>query len=82
MDWREIEGLAYDEIADILQINMGTVKSRLLRGRAALRTVLAQRLPEWGRAAGHVSASGPSAPKKASRGEASRPGTTSKGSSL
>ena len=44
---REIEGMAYDEIAEILGINMGTVKSRLLRGRAALRTLLGARLPEF-----------------------------------
>src|ERR1700735_4144361 len=37
---REIEGFAYDEIADILNINLGTVKSRLTRGRSALRTLL------------------------------------------
>ena len=44
---REIEGMAYDEIAEILNINMGTVKSRLMRGRAALRTLLGARLPEF-----------------------------------
>jgi RNA polymerase sigma-70 factor (ECF subfamily) len=38
---REIEGFAYEEIAEILQINLGTVKSRLTRGRAALRALLA-----------------------------------------
>jgi RNA polymerase sigma-70 factor (ECF subfamily) len=38
---REIEGFAYEEIADILEVNLGTVKSRLTRGRAALRTLLA-----------------------------------------
>lgn len=48
---REIEGMAYDEIADILNINMGTVKSRLLRGRAALRGLLGARLPEFAAAA-------------------------------
>ena len=37
---REIEGLGYEEIADILQVNLGTVKSRLTRGRAALRQLL------------------------------------------
>ncbi len=38
---REIEGFTYEEIADILQVNLGTVKSRLTRGRAALRAQLA-----------------------------------------
>jgi RNA polymerase sigma-70 factor (ECF subfamily) len=38
---REIEGFAYEEIAEILQVNLGTVKSRLMRGRAALRSLLA-----------------------------------------
>ena len=37
---RDIEGLGYEEIADILQISLGTVKSRILRGREALRRVL------------------------------------------
>jgi RNA polymerase sigma-70 factor, ECF subfamily len=41
---RDIEGLGYEEIADILQISLGTVKSRILRGREALRRVLSQRL--------------------------------------
>src|SRR6202042_3296190 len=38
---REIEGFTYEEIAEILQVNLGTVKSRLTRGRAALRNLLA-----------------------------------------
>ncbi|SEB77604.1 sigma-70 family RNA polymerase sigma factor [Terriglobus roseus] len=46
---REVEGMAYDEIAEILNINIGTVKSRLMRGRAALRTLLGARLPEFAR---------------------------------
>lgn len=37
---REIEGFAYEEIAEILQTNVGTVKSRLMRGRVALREAL------------------------------------------
>jgi RNA polymerase sigma-70 factor (ECF subfamily) len=41
---RDIEGLGYEEIADILQISLGTVKSRILRGREALRRVLTERL--------------------------------------
>ena len=38
---REIEGLAYDEIAQVLGLADGTVKSRLLRGRELLRRKLA-----------------------------------------
>src|ERR1700738_3018034 len=37
---REIEGFAYEEIAQILSVNLGTVKSRLTRGRSALRSLL------------------------------------------
>jgi RNA polymerase sigma-70 factor (ECF subfamily) len=37
---REIEGFGYEEIAEILNVNLGTVKSRLTRGRAALRECL------------------------------------------
>jgi RNA polymerase sigma-70 factor, ECF subfamily len=48
---REVEGLSYEEIADILEISLGTVKSRILRGRDALKKHLAGRLepssPEW-----------------------------------
>jgi RNA polymerase sigma-70 factor (ECF subfamily) len=37
---REIEGFGYEEIAELLNVNLGTVKSRLTRGRAALREAL------------------------------------------
>ena len=36
----DIEGLAYEEIAHITNTNIGTVKSRLSRGRARLRDLL------------------------------------------
>jgi len=36
---REVEGLSYDEIAAALQIDEGTVKSRLARSRAALAAI-------------------------------------------
>jgi RNA polymerase sigma-70 factor, ECF subfamily len=37
---RDIEGMDYEQIAEILQIEMGTVKSRLSRARTALRELL------------------------------------------
>jgi RNA polymerase sigma-70 factor (ECF subfamily) len=38
----DIEGLSYEDAADALATNVGTVKSRLSRGRAALRDFLVQ----------------------------------------
>lgn len=39
---REVEGLSYDEIAEALDIAVGTVKSRLTRARQALRASLGE----------------------------------------
>ena len=39
--FRDIEGFTYEEIAEILDLNVGTVKSRLMRGRAQLKALLA-----------------------------------------
>jgi RNA polymerase sigma-70 factor (ECF subfamily) len=39
---RDIQNMSYEEIAEILQISLGTVKSRILRGREALKRELSQ----------------------------------------
>jgi RNA polymerase sigma factor (sigma-70 family) len=42
----DIEGLSYEEIAATLDIKLGTVRSRIHRGRAQLRDALAHRAPD------------------------------------
>jgi len=34
---RDLEDMSYEEIAEVLDVSLGTVKSRLTRGRDALR---------------------------------------------
>ena len=38
---RDLEEMSYEEIAEVLAISLGTVKSRITRGRDALRKILA-----------------------------------------
>lgn len=55
---REIEGFAYEEIAEILQTNLGTIKSRLTRGRNALRLLLEASTPKPRPSTAHNAAPG------------------------
>lgn len=45
----DIEGLTYEEVSAALDVKMGTVRSRISRGRAMLRKALAHREPAPGR---------------------------------
>jgi RNA polymerase sigma-70 factor (ECF subfamily) len=38
---RDLEGLSYEEISEIMEVSVGTVKSRILRGRRLLKGALA-----------------------------------------
>ena len=41
---RDIEDLSYEDIATVLNVSLGTVKSRITRGREGLRKILEVRL--------------------------------------
>jgi RNA polymerase sigma-70 factor, ECF subfamily len=45
---RDIEDLSYEEIAEITGVSLGTVKSRLMRGRQALKKRLEQYVKQHG----------------------------------
>jgi RNA polymerase sigma-70 factor, ECF subfamily len=45
---RDLEDMSYEEVAEVLEISLGTVKSRLTRGREALRQRLAPYVREVG----------------------------------
>jgi len=52
---RDLEGMSYEEVAEVLSISVGTVKSRILRGRRLLREILEPilRTPQGANAATH-----------------------------
>lgn len=54
---RDLEEMSYEEIAEVLEVSLGTVKSRLTRGREALK----QRLAKYVREAGNELGISPSA---------------------
>jgi RNA polymerase sigma-70 factor (ECF subfamily) len=45
---RELEEMSYEEIAEVMEVSLGTVKSRLTRGREALKRRLAGYIREVG----------------------------------
>jgi len=49
---RDLEDMSYEEIAEITQVSLGTVKSRLTRGREALRKRLTAYVMEHGQQLG------------------------------
>ena len=70
----DVEGLSYEEIAEILGTKLGTVRSRIHRGRAQLRTALAHREPDVGRRRYSGPASAPTAPSTRTGGSGEAPG--------
>jgi RNA polymerase sigma-70 factor (ECF subfamily) len=49
-----VEGLSYRELADVMQLPMGTVMSRLSRGREALRGAVTDTLHQYGIPRRHI----------------------------
>ena len=48
---RDVKGYSYDEIASMLDANVGTIKSRISRGREKLREILSKQSELFGRTA-------------------------------
>lgn len=44
---RDLEGMSYEDISEVLEIDIGTVKSRISRGRESLRSILFKKRDEY-----------------------------------
>ena len=62
---RDLEDMSYEEIAEVMEISLGTVKSRLTRGREALKRRLARYVREVGPELGLLQ---PEEPERKTRG--------------
>jgi RNA polymerase sigma-70 factor (ECF subfamily) len=71
---RDVEEMSYEEISEVLQISLGTVKSRITRGRQALRKLLAGYVREVGAEMGLL------APHEQEEAQSDRIGHRSRGS--
>jgi RNA polymerase sigma-70 factor (ECF subfamily) len=60
---RDLEEMSYEAVAEVLQISLGTVKSRITRGRDALRKKLAKYVREVGPELGLVVPASQGAPE-------------------
>ena len=65
---RDLEDMSYEEIAEVLQISLGTVKSRITRGREALRKKLTRYAQEVGSELGLAGTGIQRPPREASSG--------------
>jgi RNA polymerase sigma-70 factor (ECF subfamily) len=65
---RDLEEMSYEEIAEVLEISLGTVKSRLTRGREALRQRLAPYVRDVGKELGLTVPADPHSRSQAGRG--------------
>src|SRR5712691_13244753 len=71
---RDLEEMSYEEISEVLQISLGTVKSRITRGRQALRKLLAGYVREVGAEMGLL------APQEQEERQSDRSGHRTRGS--
>ena len=77
----DIEGFSYEEIAATLGVKLGTVRSRIHRGRAQLRSALEHRRPGRRRAQGQAHGQDASAQQQDADAQASAKAAEGRGES-